>query len=152
MAMRHELGRDEKPVCLMDMGTIGAKWLKKNGVLNDSGRIGGDQRLHRQGQGRREWRDAKTGSSCSRTRPITTPPRSSRSAARPPASAAASATRCSGRSYVYQAMRVTGAADPTVPIAQTLEGKLPQRKLVTTAAARLLLLRQPDRPGHRSGR
>ena len=33
MAMRHELGRDEKPVCLMDMGTIGAKWLKKNGVL-----------------------------------------------------------------------------------------------------------------------
>ena len=33
LAMRHELGRDAKPVCLMDMGTIGAKWLKKNGVL-----------------------------------------------------------------------------------------------------------------------
>ncbi len=31
--MRHELGRDAKPVCLMDMGTIGAKWLKKNGIL-----------------------------------------------------------------------------------------------------------------------
>ena len=41
----------------------------------------------------------------------------------------------SGRSYVYQAMRVTGAADPTVPVSETLEGKLPQRKLVTTAAA-----------------
>ena len=41
----------------------------------------------------------------------------------------------SGRSYVYQAMRVTGAADPTVPLSQTMEGKLPQRKLVTTAAA-----------------
>jgi len=40
----------------------------------------------------------------------------------------------SGRGYVYQAMRVTGAADPTVPIGQTLPGKLPQRKLVTTAA------------------
>jgi phosphoribosylformylglycinamidine synthase len=41
----------------------------------------------------------------------------------------------SGRSYVYGAMRVTGAADPTVPISETMEGKLPQRKLVTTAAA-----------------
>ena len=41
----------------------------------------------------------------------------------------------SGRSYVYQAMRVTGAADPTVPLSATMKGKLPQRKLVTTAAA-----------------
>ncbi len=40
----------------------------------------------------------------------------------------------SGRSYVYQAMRVTGAADPTKPMDQTLEGKLPQRKLVKGAA------------------
>lgn len=41
----------------------------------------------------------------------------------------------SGRSYVYQAMRVTGAADPTAPLSQTMAGKLPQRKIVTTAAA-----------------
>ncbi|WP_368233284.1 phosphoribosylformylglycinamidine synthase [Anaerotruncus rubiinfantis] len=41
----------------------------------------------------------------------------------------------SGRSYVYQAMRVTGAADPTVPLSQTMKGKLPQRKITTTAAA-----------------
>ena len=47
----------------------------------------------------------------------------------------------SGRSYVYQAMRVTGAGDPTVPLSETLEHKLPQRKL--------FLLRQPDRPCHR---
>ena len=40
----------------------------------------------------------------------------------------------SGRGYVYQAMRVTGAADPTVPIEQTIPGKLPQRKITTTAA------------------
>ncbi|MDD6806908.1 MAG: phosphoribosylformylglycinamidine synthase, partial [Oscillospiraceae bacterium] len=40
----------------------------------------------------------------------------------------------SGRSYVYSAMRVTGAADPTKPLSETMEGKLPQRKLVTTAA------------------
>jgi len=40
----------------------------------------------------------------------------------------------SGRAYVYQAMRVTGAADPTVPVSETLKGKLPQRKIVTDAA------------------
>ncbi len=41
----------------------------------------------------------------------------------------------SGRSYVYAAMRVTGAGDPTVPVSETIEGKLPQRKIVQTAAA-----------------
>ena len=41
----------------------------------------------------------------------------------------------SGRSYVYAAMRVTGAADPTVPVSETRSGKLPQRKICTTAAA-----------------
>jgi len=41
----------------------------------------------------------------------------------------------SGRGYVYQAMRVTGAADPTVPVSETLKGKLSQKKLVTGAAA-----------------
>ena len=40
----------------------------------------------------------------------------------------------SGRSYVYQAMRVTGAADPTVPLKDTLKGKLPQYKIVNEAA------------------
>lgn len=40
----------------------------------------------------------------------------------------------SGRTYVYQAMRVTGAADPTVPVEDTLEGKLPQRKITLGAA------------------
>ncbi len=41
----------------------------------------------------------------------------------------------SGRSYVYAAMRVTGAADPTVPVSETIAGKLPQRTIVQTAAA-----------------
>ncbi|MDR3011953.1 MAG: phosphoribosylformylglycinamidine synthase [Chitinispirillales bacterium] len=40
----------------------------------------------------------------------------------------------SGRSYVYQAMRVTGAGDPRTPVSETLPGKLPQRKITTTAA------------------
>ena len=46
----------------------------------------------------------------------------------------------SGRTYVYQAMRVTGAADPTVPVSQTIEGKLPQKKLVREAAHGLSLI------------
>ena len=41
----------------------------------------------------------------------------------------------SGRTYVYQGMRITGAADPGKPIEETLKGKLPQRKIVTTAAS-----------------
>ena len=41
----------------------------------------------------------------------------------------------SGRSYVYAAMRVTGAADPTRPVSETIPGKLPQRRIVQTAAA-----------------
>lgn len=41
----------------------------------------------------------------------------------------------SGRSYVYQAMRVTGSADPRTPVSQTLRGKLSQRKITTGAAA-----------------
>ncbi len=41
----------------------------------------------------------------------------------------------SGRAYVHQAMRVTGGGDPTVPISETLKGKLPQRKLAQAAAA-----------------
>ena len=66
-----------------------------------------------------------------RTRPITIPQRSSllcavwRSHLRDP---------LSGRTYVYQAMRITGAADPTRPLNETLKGKLPQRKIVTEAA------------------
>ena len=50
-------------------------------------------------------------------------------------------TRCpirdplSGRAYVYQAMRVTGSGDPTVPFEKTMEGKLPSRKITTGAAA-----------------
>ena len=54
----------------------------------------------------------------------------------------------SGRTYVYQAMRVTGAADPTVSVKETLKGKLPQKKLVR-GSARIQFLRKPDRSGDR---
>ena len=134
LELRHELGRDAKPVCLMDMGTIGAKWLKKNGVLtglDESEEInactvkvtvdvnGEDQ----------DWLFLFKNETHNHPTEIA-----------PFGGAATCIGGCirdplSGRSYVYQAMRVTGAADPTVPVSETLEGKLPQRKLVTTAAA-----------------
>ena len=56
------------------------------------------------------------------------------SAARLPASAAQSCDRFPGRSYVYQAMRVTRLRRPTVPFEKTLAGKLPSRKITTGAA------------------
>ena len=130
LAMRHELGRDAKPVCLMDMGTIGAKWLKKNGVLtglDESEEINActvkvkvDVNGHDE-----DWLFLFKNETHNHPTEIE------------PFGGAATCIRdpLSGRSYVYQAMRVTGAADPTVPVSETLEGKLPQRKLVTTAAA-----------------
>ena len=134
MEMRHELGRDEKPVCLMDMGTIGAKWLKAQGILtnlDESEEInactvkvtvdvdGEDQ----------DWLflfKNETHNHPTEIEPFGGAATCVGGAIRDP---------LSGRSYVYQAMRVTGAADPTVPVSETIAGKLPQRKIVTTAAA-----------------
>ena len=133
--LRPRQGRS--PSTLMDMATIGAKALKAARHAAEPGRERGDQRLHRprsQCDGRR--RGCRTGCCCSRMRPTTTPPRSSPSAARPPASAAAIRDPLSGRS-----LRLSGhardrrgrPADACLP--RRMPGKLPQRKLVTTAAA-----------------
>ena len=62
------------------------------------------------------------------------PTESSPSAAPPPAWAGPSGTPSAGASYVYQSMRVTGSGDPRVPVAETLPGKLPQRKITQEAA------------------
>ena len=134
LAIRHELGRDSKPVCLMDMGTIGAKWLKKNGILtglDESEEINActvKVKVDVNGENQ-DWLFLFKNETHNHPTEI-----------EPFGGAATCIGGCirdplSGRSYVYQAMRVTGAADPTVPVADTLEGKLPQRKLVTTAAA-----------------
>ena len=132
--MRHELGRDQKPICLMDMGTIGAKYLKAKGILknlDESEEINActvkckvDVDGHDE-----DWLylfKNETHNHPTEIEPFGGAATCIGGAIRDP---------LSGRSYVYQAMRVTGAADPTVPVSQTLEGKLPQRKLVTTAAA-----------------
>ena len=134
MEMRHELGRDEKPVCLMDMGTIGAKWLKSKGILKNldeseeinacTVKIKCDVNGEEQ-----DWLylfKNETHNHPTEIEPFGGAATCVGGAIRDP---------LSGRSYVYQAMRLTGAADPTVPVSETLEGKLPQRKLVTTAAA-----------------
>ena len=134
MEMRHELGRDEKPVCLMDMGTIGAKWLKHEGVLtglDESGEINActvKVKVDVDGEDQ-DWLflfKNETHNHPTEIEPFGGAATCIGGAIRDP---------LSGRSYVYQAMRVTGAADPTVPVSETLPGKLPQRKLVTTAAA-----------------
>ena len=134
LEMRHELGRDSKPVCLMDMGTIGAKYLKAKGVLknlDESEEINAcTVKVKVDVNGTDEdWLflfKNETHNHPTEIEPFGGAATCIGGAIRDP---------LSGRSYVYQAMRVTGAADPTVPVSQTLEGKLPQRKLVTTAAA-----------------
>ncbi len=132
--MRHELGRDEKPVCLMDMGTIGAKWLRAHGILtnlDESDEINActvKVKVDVDGQ-EQDWLylfKNETHNHPTEIEPFGGAATCVGGAIRDP---------LSGRSYVYQAMRLTGAADPTVPASKTIPGKLSQRKLVTTAAA-----------------
>ncbi len=134
LKMRHELGRDEKPLCLMDMGTIGARWLKSQGILtglDESEEINActvKVKVDVNGQ-EEDWLylfKNETHNHPTEIEPFGGAATCVGGAIRDP---------LSGRSYVYQAMRVTGAADPTVPVEETLAHKLPQRKLVTTAAA-----------------
>ena len=132
--MRHELGRDEKPICLMDMGTIGARYLKSKGILrnlDESEEINActvKVKVDVDGE-QQDWLylfKNETHNHPTEIEPFGGAATCVGGAIRDP---------LSGRSYVYQAMRVTGAADPLVPVSDTLPGKLPQRKLVTTAAA-----------------
>ena len=133
LGLREALGRAGKPVCLMDMGTIGAKWLKDQGVLtglDESEEINAcTVKVKVDVDGHEEdWLylfKNETHNHPTEIEPFGGAATCIGGAIRDP---------LSGRSYVYQAMRVTGAADPTVPVDQTLPGKLPQRKLVTTAA------------------
>ncbi|MBE6469263.1 MAG: phosphoribosylformylglycinamidine synthase [Coriobacteriaceae bacterium] len=134
LEMRRELDRERKPVCLMDMGTIGAKYLKAQGTLknlDESEEINAcTVRCTVDVDGEdEEWLflfKNETHNHPTEIEPFGGAATCIGGAIRDP---------LSGRSYVYQAMRVTGAADPTAPVAETLPGKLPQRKLVTTAAA-----------------
>ena len=126
-------GRNDKFVCLMDIGTLAAKRLKKAGILDDQ-------------------EPSDEINACSIVVPVVIDGNKEEwlinfknethnhpTEIEPFGGAATCLGGCirdplSGRTYVYQAMRVTGAADPTKPLNETLPGKLPQRKIVTTAA------------------
>ena len=133
-ADRHELGRDNKPLCLMDIATLAAKKLKKDGILKDldeSEEINAcSVRIKVDVDGRDEdWLlmfKNETHNHPTEIEPFGGAATCLGGAIRDP---------LSGRSYVYQAMRVTGASDPLLPVEKTIKGKLPPRKITTTAAA-----------------
>ena len=132
-AARAEIGRT-KPVTLMDVGTIGAKVLKARGLLTD---LDESEEINActikmeavvDGE-KQDWLllfKNETHNHPTEIEPFGGAATCIGGAIRDP---------LSGRAYVYQAMRVTGAADPTRPIEKTLRGKLPQKQLVTGAAA-----------------
>ena len=133
-ADRHELGRDNKPLCLMDIATLAAKKLKKDGILKDldeSEEINAcSVRIKVDVDGKDEdwllmFKNA-THNHPTEIEPFGGAATCLGGAIRDP---------LSGRSYVYQAMRVTGASDPLLPVEKTIKGKLPPRKITTTAAA-----------------
>ena len=133
LAGRESLRRT-KPVNLMDMGTIAAKLLKKAGKLrklDESEEINAcTVKMTVEVDGKAEpWLllfKNETHNHPTEIEPFGGAATCIGGAIRDP---------LSGRSYVYAAMRVTGAADPLKPLSETLPGKLPQRKIVTTAAA-----------------
>ena len=133
-ALRREMGRDDRPVTLMDMATLGARALRARGLLpflDESEEINAcSVRVDVPVDGKPEpWLlqfKNETHNHPTEIEPFGGAATCIGGAIRDP---------LSGRTYVYQAMRVTGAADPLAPVADTLPGKLPQRKLTTTAAA-----------------
>ncbi len=133
LSTREALGRT-KPVCLMDLGTIAAKALKKAGKLpklDESEEINAcTVKIDVTVDGVTEpWLllfKNETHNHPTEIEPFGGAATCIGGAIRDP---------LSGRAYVYGAMRVTGAADPLKPVSETIPGKLPQRKLVTTAAA-----------------
>ena len=131
--VREELGRTDKPVTLMDIGTLAAKKLKADGLLPDldeSEEINACSvkiKVDIDGQ-LEDWIlmfKNETHNHPTEIEPFGGAATCLGGAIRDP---------LSGRSYVYQAMRVTGAANPLVPVEDTINGKLPQRKITVGAA------------------
>ncbi len=133
VAVRQELGRT-KPVNLMDIATVGTRYLKAKGKLpriDESEEINACTvkiKVNVEGE-EQDWLllfKNETHNHPTEIEPFGGAATCIGGAIRDP---------LSGRSYVYAAMRVTGAGDPLVPVQDTMKGKLPQRKIVTTAAA-----------------
>lgn len=132
LTIRKEL-KDNKPICLMDLATVLIKYFKKNGKLkklDESEEINAcSVKINIEVDGKIEnWIllfKNETHNHPTEIEPFGGAATCIGGAIRDP---------LSGRGYVYGAMRITGAANPTVSISKTLKGKLPQRKIVTTAA------------------
>ncbi len=133
LATREELGR-KKPICLMDLATVAVKYLRVNGKLDkldESEEINAcTVKINVDVDGVSEpWLllfKNETHNHPTEIEPFGGAATCIGGAIRDP---------LSGRAYVYGAMRVTGAADPLKPVSETIKGKLPQRTIVTTAAA-----------------
>ena len=133
LAVREATGAGAKPVTLMDMATRGAKYLKKTGVLtamDESEEVNAcTVKIDVDEDGKsRPWLllfKNETHNHPTEIEPFGGAATCIGGAIRDP---------LAGRGYVYQAMRVTGAADPRTPLSETLPGKLPQRKIVRSAA------------------
>ncbi len=121
-----------RPITMMDMGTIAAKTLKKRGVLKN---LDESEEINacsvkvdvETDNGTEKWLfmfKNETHNHPTEIEPFGGAATCLGGAIRDP---------LSGRSYVYQAMRVTGAADPRKPLEETIPGKLPQRTITTTA-------------------
>ena len=130
--------RDDKFICLMDLALVGMKKLRAAGMLEDmevSDEINACSVVvpveidYGNGPETEEWLvffKNETHNHPTEIEPFGGAATCLGGAIRDP---------LSGRGYVYQAMRVTGAADPTVPVSETLKGKLSQKKLVRGAAS-----------------
>ena len=133
-AIRHELGRDRKPLCLMELATIGARYLKHKGVLDNQEQSEENNAcsivIDVDVDGKPEkWLlqfKNETHNHPTEIEPFGGAATCLGGAIRDP---------LSGRAYVYQAMRVTGAGDIWKPVSETMHGKLPQRMISRKAAA-----------------
>ena len=146
--MRTDLyaGRKDKPVCLMDMAVIGMKYLKKHGKLEDM-EVSEENNacsvyidVHYTADENGKLLSADDPKATERWLMMFKNETHNHPTEIEPFGGAATclggAIRdpLSGRSWVYQSMRITGAADPTVSLKDTMKGKLPQLKIVREAA------------------
>lgn len=132
--MRAELGRTGKPLCLMELATIGARWLRAHGKLDDLEQSEENNAcsifvdIDVDGEPQKWLLQFKneTHNHPTEIEPFGGAATCLGGAIRDP---------LSGRAYVYQAMRVTGAGDILASVADTIPGKLPQRSISRKAAA-----------------
>ncbi len=134
LSLRRELGREQKSLCLMDIATIGARYLRRHGMLDDLEESDENNAcsiyVDVPVDGRTErWLlqfKNETHNHPTEIEPFGGASTCLGGAIRDP---------LSGRAYVYQALRVTGAGDIHQPVGETLPGKLPQRVISKKAAA-----------------